>query len=171
MPRVDDLVDQLGGAKYISTLDLTRGYGQVPVSQHAQNKTAFATPFSLYQFRRMPFGLQEAPATFQRMMDKLLDGWGHFANAYLDDLVVFSSPWPEHMQHHIQRLQEAGLTVKPRKCQLGMTKCVYLGHIVGGGQVEVETAKVQAIREFGVQRTKKEVLPDTTGSLYPITPQ
>ena len=176
MPRVDDLVDQLGGAKYISTLDLTRGYWQVPVAQDAQHKTAFATPFGLYQFRRMPFGLQGAPATFQRMMDKLLDGWGHFANAYLDDLVVFSSPWPEHMQHHIQRLQEAGLTVKPRKCQLGMTKCVYLGHIVGGGQVEVETAKVQAIREFGVPRTKKKsthswVLLDTTGSVYPITPQ
>ena len=160
MPRVDDLVDQLGGAKYISMLDLTRGYWQVPVAQHAQHKTAFATPFGLYQFRRMPFGLQGAPATFQRMMDKLLDGWGHFTNAYLDDLVIFSSSWPDHMQHLravIQRLQGAGLTVKPRKCQLGMTKCIYLGHIVGGGQVEVETAKVQAIQEFGVPRTKKEV--------------
>ena len=158
-PRMDDLVDQLGGTKYISTLDLTRGYWQVPVAQHAQHKTAFATPFGLYQFTRMPFGLQGAPATFQRMMDKLLDGWGHFANAYLDDLVIFSSSWPEHMQHLravIRRLQEAGLTVKPRKCQLAMTKCVYLGHIVGG-HVEMETAKVQAIRAFCVPRTKKEV--------------
>ena len=94
---MDDLVDQLGGAKYISTLDLTQGYWQVPVAQHAQHKTAFATPFGLYQFRRMPFGLQGAMATFQRMMDKLLDGWGHFANAYLDDLVIFSSSWPEHI--------------------------------------------------------------------------
>ena len=132
----------------------------MPVAQHEQHKTAFATPFGLYQFRRMPFGLQGAPATFQRMMDKLLDGWGHFANAYLDDLVIISSSWPEHMQHLravIRRLQEAGLTVKPQKCQLAMTKCVYLGHIVGEGQVEVETAKVQPIRAFCVPRTKKEV--------------
>ena len=128
----------------------------------------------------MLFGLQGALATFQRMMDKLLDGWGHFANAYLDDLVIFSSSWLEHMQHLravIQRLQEAGLTVKPRKCQLGMTGCVYLGHIVGGGQVEVETAKVYKQSGSSVSRGQRKrsahswVLLDTTRSVYPITTQ
>ena len=69
MPRVDELLDQLGKAKYISTLDLTKGYWQVPVAKEAQPKTAFKTPFGLYQFRRMSFGLQGAPATFQRLMD------------------------------------------------------------------------------------------------------
>ena len=83
MPRIDDLIDNLGKAKYISTLDLSRGYWQVPMEKAAQAKTAFASPFGLFQFKRMPFGLQGAPATFQRMMDKLLNGLGEFANAYL----------------------------------------------------------------------------------------
>ena len=78
MPRVDALIDHLGRAQYLSTLDLTRGYWQVPVSANAQHKTAFASPFGLFEFKRMPFGLQGAPATFQRMMDKLLDGLGNF---------------------------------------------------------------------------------------------
>ena len=72
MPRISDLIDQLGTAKYITTLDLTKGYWQVPV---ARDETAFTTPFRLFEFKRMPFGLQGAPATFQRMMDKLLEGW------------------------------------------------------------------------------------------------
>ena len=74
MPRVDDLLDQVGQARFISTLDLTKGYWQVPMEKSARSKTAFRTPFGLYQFRRMPFGLQGAPSTFQRMMDSLLVG-------------------------------------------------------------------------------------------------
>ena len=80
MPRISDLIDQLGSAKYISTLDLTKGYWQVPVTKEDQCKTAFITPFGLFEFTRMPFGLQGAPATFQRMMDKLLEGCRSSAN-------------------------------------------------------------------------------------------
>jgi len=97
MPRIDELIDQLGKAQYLSTLDLTKGYWQVPVSADAQQKTAFTTPFGLFEFKRMPFGLQGAPVTFQRMMDKLLDGLGDFARAYIDDLVVFSTSLEEHL--------------------------------------------------------------------------
>jgi len=112
MPRIDELIDRLGGAKYLTTLDLTRGYWQVPVAQDARAKTAFTTPFGLYQFRMMPFGLHGAPATFQRMMDVLLNGLGDHAAAYLDDLVIFSQTWDEHLTHLrgiLQRLREAGL--------------------------------------------------------------
>ena len=83
MPKIDEVIDQLGNAQYLSTLDLTKGYWQVPVSADAQRKTAFTTSFGLFEFRRMPFGLQGAPTTFQRMMDKLLDGLGDFAKAYI----------------------------------------------------------------------------------------
>ena len=118
MPRIDDLIDRLGGAKFITTLDLTRGYWQVPVSDADREKTAFATPFGLYQFRVMPFGLKGAPATFQRMMDRVLHGMGKFAAAYLDDIVIHSSSWEEHLAHLravFEWLRATGLTAKPRK--------------------------------------------------------
>ena len=118
MPRVDELIDRLGGARFITTLDLTCGYWQVPVSPP---KTAFTTPFSLYQFNVMPFGLQGAPTTFQRMMDQLLKELEDFAAAYLDDLVIYSSSWGEHLDHIRQvmdHLRGAGLTAKPRNANL-----------------------------------------------------
>ena len=90
MPRVDDITDKLGAAKFITTLDLTTGYWQVPVATTSRPKTAFITPFGLYQFRTMPFGLKGAPATFQRLMDTLLRDFQDFADAYLDDLVILS---------------------------------------------------------------------------------
>ena len=159
MPQVDDLIDQVGGAHYISTLDLTKGYWQVPVAQHDREKTAFTTPYGLFHFCRMPFGLQGAPATFQRMVDKLLDGL-EYASAYLDDIIIFSSNWEDHLLHLeavLQRLKQAGLTVKRKKCQFGMPECVYLGHSVGSGQVRPEEVKVKAIREFAVPETKRQV--------------
>ena len=83
MPCVDDMIDALGKAKYITTLDLARGYWQVPVQEESRPQTAFTTPYGLFQFRVMPFGLHGAPATFQRMMDQLLVGCTNYAAAYL----------------------------------------------------------------------------------------
>ena len=160
MPRVDDLIDQLGGAKYLTTLDLTRGYWQVPVEQASKEKTAFVTPYGLFQFRMMPFGLNGAPATFQRLMDQVIRGAEDFTGAYLDDLVIFSRTWTEHLEHlHdiFTRLRQANLTAKPKKCQFGMARCTYLGHMVGGGEVRPEPSKVEAIRTFPVPTTKKQV--------------
>ena len=122
MPRIDDLIDSLGTAKFMATLDLTRGYWQVPVAEDSRQHTAFTTPFGFYQFTVMPFDLQGTPATFQRMMDMLLKGIRGYAEAYLDDLVIFSQSWEEHCKHLrtvLQCLREAGLTAKPAKCQLG----------------------------------------------------
>ena len=99
----------------------------------------------------MPFGLQGAPATFQRMMDLLLRGLESHTAAYLDDVVIYSRSWTEHLQHIravFSRLREAGLTVKPKKCQFGMRTCTYLGHVVGNGQVKPEAAKLDAVRAY-----------------------
>lgn len=149
------------------------------MEKQPKKKTAFTTPFGLYQFKRMAFGLQGAPATFQTMMDKLVDGLGSFANAYLDDLVIYSSTWEEHLQHlwvAFQHPEEAGLTAKPKKCQLGMTQCIYLGHVVGGGQVKPECSKIEAMEKFERPKMKRDVhtflgMAGYYRSLYHTIPQ
>ena len=160
MPRIDELIDKLGKSSFISTIDLTRGYWQVPVAKEDRHKTAFATPYGFYQFNVMPFGLQGAPATFQRLMDQVLQGLEEFSAAYLDDVVIYSETWEEHLEHVrrvLQKLREAGLTVKMKKCQFGMSHCLYLGHMVGSGDVRPEPTKVLAVKAFPVPTTKKQV--------------
>lgn len=160
MPRVEDMIDALGKAKYITTLDLARGYWQVPVQKESRSRTAFATPFGVLQFRVMPFGLHGAPATFQCMMDLLLTGCTDYAAAYLDDVVIHSTNWEDHVRHLrsvLQKLKQAGLTIKPKKCQFAMETCSHLGHVVGNGEVRPEEFKLLAVRDFpapGVPRNK-----------------
>ena len=108
----------------------------------------------------MPFGLCGAPAIFQRMMDCLIEGLEDFTAAYLDDLVIYSESWDEHLRHiHcvLHKLQEAGLPAKAAKCQFAISQCTYLGHIVGGGRVYPEVDKLQAVESFPVPTTKKQV--------------
>ena len=160
MPRIDEIIDQLGKARYISTLDLTKGYWQMPVAVKDRPKTAFVTPRGLFQFRVMPFGLNGAPASFQRLTDTLVRGCEAFAAAYLDDVVIYSSTWRGHIEHLrtvLQRIKDANLTVKLAKCQFGMKECVYLGHVVGNGTVRPETNKIGAVESFPRPETKREV--------------
>ena len=107
----------------------------------------------------MPFGLQGAPATFQRLMNCVIRGL-EFAAAYLDDLIVFSESWEDHLIHICsvsERLRKAGLTAKAKKCEFGASECVYLGHIVGSGSVKPETDKTAAIHDFPTPQTKTDV--------------
>ena len=156
MPRVDDIIDQLGQASFITTIELCRGYWQVPVAAESRPKTAFSTPIGLFQ---LPFGLCGAPATFQRMMNQLMQGQKHTA-AYLDDLIIYSTSWDEHLKEIKQvllKLRAAGLTAKPRKCQFAKAQCSYLGHVVGSGLVQPEQNKVHAIKQFPIPQNKKDV--------------
>ena len=157
IPRVDDLLDGLGQAQYISKLDLTKGYCVDPASKH---KTAFVTPLGKYQVTVMPFGLVGSPVVFQRMMNTILADILFFASAFIDDVALYSKTWEEHIQHLttvFTRLREAKLTAKGRKCELGMRECFYLGHVVGCGQVRPEQAKVSAISSFLQPQTIKDV--------------
>ncbi|PIK50904.1 hypothetical protein BSL78_12204 [Apostichopus japonicus] len=88
IPRVDDIIDDVSGSPFISTLDLTKGYYQVPLSQAAREKSAFITPFGLFEYLVMPFGMRNAPATFQRLVDNVLQGCEEFAKAYIDDSYI-----------------------------------------------------------------------------------
>ena len=124
LPRIDDLLDQLGNAKYFSTLDLASGYWQVQLHPESRAKSAFVTHQGLYEFRVMPFGLKNAPAVFQRLMQKVLmglnpDTGSNFVSVYLDDILVFSETYENHLVHLrqvLERFKAAGLKLKPSKC-------------------------------------------------------
>ena len=124
LPRIDDLLDQLGKSRYFSTLDLAAGYWQIRVHPKAIEKKAFITPQGLYEFRAMPFGLTNAPSVFQRLMQRVLMGLNpeegpDFVSVYIDDVLIFSRTLTEHLQHLklvIQCLLEAGLKLQPSKC-------------------------------------------------------
>lgn len=160
MPRIDDLLERVGGATYITTLDLSKGYWQLALAPEAKELTAFRTPFGMYQFKVLPFGLQGAPATFQRLMDHILWDVSTFSAAYLDDVVVYSSSWEEHLYHLqevLQRIRAAGLTINPRKCAVAHQEVQYLGFTIGFGRVKPQVEKMEAIRSFPVPTTKKKV--------------
>ncbi|KAI2667949.1 Retrovirus-related Pol polyprotein from transposon 17.6 [Labeo rohita] len=160
MPRVDELLDRLARARYISTLDLTKGYWQVPLSPEDKAKTAFSTPTGHWQYCRLPFGLHGAPATFQRMMDILLRPHQAYAAAYLDDVVIHSEAWEEHpdrLRRVLMELRRAGLTTNPRKCHLAQFDAQYLGFKVGRGMIRPQDRKVAAIQEAPRPSTKTQV--------------
>ena len=105
----------------------------------------------------MPFGLSGAPGNFQRLMDK---GHESYSAAYLDDVIIYSGNWEAHIKHVaavLQSLQEAGLTARHTKCQFGKAECIYLGHRVGQGKIIPERSKIEAVRDFAIPTTKKEV--------------
>lgn len=158
-PRIETLIEDLAGARYISTLDLASGFWQVPLTQEASDRTAFVTPLGHYQFIKMPFGLNGASKTFQRLMDRVLRGLP-FAMAYQDDIAVYSLSWEDHLGHIgevMDRIQRAGLTVKAAKCSMGGNQVTYLGHIVGSNAIRPQEAKIEAIREWPVPQTKRDV--------------
>ena len=160
MPRVDELIEGLGNAMYLSTLDLTKGYWQIPLTQSAKEKTAFSTQSGLYHFNVLPFGLHGAPATFQRLMDHLLRSHSGYAAAYLDDIVVFSPSWESHLRHLTEvfhSIQKAGLTVNPEKCVIATQSVRYLGYQIQKGRIMPQMEKVQAIRDIPLPSTKKDL--------------
>ncbi|KAL0176991.1 hypothetical protein M9458_029321, partial [Cirrhinus mrigala] len=163
MPRVDELLDRLGRARYISTLDLTKGYWQVPLTKSAKPKTAFSTPSGHWQYRTLPFGLHGAPATFQRMMDIILLPHQAYAAAYLDDVVVHSEAREEHLdrlRRVLSELRRAGLTANPRKCHLALSEAKYLGFQVGRGLIRPQEKKIEAIHSAPRPGTKTQGQPE-----------
>jgi len=159
MPNADDIYARLSGPRFYSKLDFCKGYWQIPVSEAGRPKTAFATPFSLYQFRRMPFGLQNAGATYGRMMRKVLDGLNATDN-FVDDVLSFTGRWDAHLQELqelFQRVRRAGLTVKPSKCYFGYPNVEFLGHVVGEGKLQMVNDKVEQIRSAREPHTKKQL--------------
>ena len=161
LPRIDETLDTLHGSHWFSTLDLLSGYWQVEVAESDRPKTAFSTPEGHYQFRVMPFGLCNAPATFQRLMDLVLTGlqWKECL-VYLDDVIILGRTFQEHIcniQSVLQRLRESGLRLKPSKCCFLRDQVTYLGHVISRDGIATDPAKTERVASWPVPNSKREV--------------
>ena len=160
IPRINDCIDNIGHAKYVPKFDLLKGFWQIPLTDRAKEISAFVTPDRLYQYKVMPFGMQNSLATFQRLVNDLisnLDG----CKAYTDDAIIFSEEWEQHLQTirtFFDRLSEAKLTVNLAKSEFCHANLTFLGHIVGQGQVKPVEAKVEAISDFPVSTGKSQLM-------------
>lgn len=159
IPNPENLMTRLAKAKYFTKIDLTKGYWQIPVLESDRPKTAFITSHGLFQFKVLPFGLVNAPAVFSRMMRKLLKGLHNVVN-YIDDILIFTPTWEQHVQtlkSVIQRLRTNGLTARPTKCFVGYDSLQFLGHMVGKGVIRPLPDKITKISEVARPKTKKEI--------------
>lgn len=161
LPRIDECVSALGGSQWFSTLDLESGYWQIGMEAESKEKTAFSSHMGLFQFKVMSFGLCNAPATFERMMDVMLgDLRFNKCLVYLDDVVVFGKSFEEmvaNLEEVLERIASYGLKLKPKKCDLFMKEVVYFGRIVGRDGIRADPKKIEAVQSWPRPRTVKEV--------------
>ncbi|KAJ9533200.1 hypothetical protein QJQ45_018307, partial [Haematococcus lacustris] len=161
LPRIDDLFDKLAGKRVFSSLDLQSGYHQIRITEEDVPKTAFLTPMGQFQFKVLCFGLTNAPATFQRMMNNVFKPLiNECVLVYIDDILVMSNTPEEHVQHLRQVLQlmrENKFYAKLAKCEFNKTQLAFLGHIVGSKGIAVDPAKVQVVKEWPTPRNLKDL--------------
>ena len=159
MPDPEEIFAKLNGNYYFSKLDLCKGYWQVPLDENCKQYTAFPTDLGLFQFTVLPFGLVNAPATFNRLMRKVLKGLKGVKH-FLDDILIFAKSWSEHMEilkEVLSRLRAAGLTAKLSKCSIAMKTLTYLGHVIGDNILRPMQDKVTKILAANSPTTKKEL--------------
>jgi hypothetical protein len=163
LPRIDETLDALHGAKWFSTLDLKSSYWQVELEEEDKPKTAFRVGLlGFFECNRMPFGLTNAPATFQRLMESCMgDLYLTYCLLYLDDIVVYSQTYEEHLERLeaiFKRLEEAGLKLKPSKCKFFQKTIKYLGHVASEHGIEVDPEKTRAVHDWPVPTNLTQVL-------------
>jgi len=162
LPRIDDTIRSLVGVKYLSTMDLASGYWQVKVHEDSKEKTAFVVGGrGLFQFRKMPMGLKNSGATFQRLMERVFQGLiGEIALVYLDDVVVFATNFEDmfgNLRVVFDRLREAGLKLKPKKCDFFKKSLLFLGHQISVEGISCPSEKIEVINHWPTPRSVTEV--------------
>jgi transposase InsO family protein len=156
LPRIEELLDNLGGNTFYSVLDMKSGYYQVGLEEEHKAYTAFTVgPLGLFEYNRLPFGLSNAPATYQRLMEECLegihDGDEQFCQIYLDDVIVASTSFDQHLEHLkrvFNRFRQAQMKLSPKKCNLFQDKVCYVGHTVSAKGIEANQDKVDKIRNW-----------------------
>ena len=162
LPRIEESLDSLNGAVIFTSLDLKSGYWQVELDEESMPYTAFTVgPLGFYECLRMPFGLTNAPATFQRLMESCLgDLHLNWCIIYLDDIIIYSKTPEEHLERLegvFAKLQKAGLTLKPSKCEFFKSRITYLGHIVSKDGIETDPKKISAVQQWPRPTTVTQV--------------
>ena len=159
VPLAEDIFSKLHNDRFLTTLDLSKGFWQIPMREKDKAKTAFVTPDGHFQFKRMPFGLVNATATFNRLMRKVLCQVPN-TDSFVDDVLIHTQSWGAHLdtlRKTLETLREVQLAVRPTKCYLGYAKLNFLGHQVGGGSLYPQTDKISRILAAENPTTKREV--------------
>ena len=159
LPKIDEMYVKLEGAKVFSTIDLRSGYHHIALGKSSRAKTAFVMPFGKYEFLMVPFGLAQAPAYFQLLMNKVLKGL-QFAMTYLDDIIIFSQDESQHLEHLeivFSHLQEAGLKMKHSKCDFFKSEIHYLGHLISPEGMSPLPNKLDSIKHMPAPNSAKEI--------------
>ena len=160
MPNIDVLIGKLRNARYISKLDLTKSFHQIKLSEESKKYTSFVCELGHFEWNVVPFGIKFASPLCNRVMSSVLTGCENFACSFVDDIVVYSDNYDEHLSHLntvLQKISDAGLTVKAKKCKFAENQVKFLGFVVGNGTVETDPAKVESIVNFPKPVTKREV--------------
>ena len=159
LPKIDEMYVKLKGAKVFSTIDLRSGYHHITLSKSSRAKTAFVTPFGKYKFLMVPFGLAQAPAYFQLLMNKVLNGL-KFAMTYLDDIIIFSKNELQHLEHLetiFSHLKKAGLKMKRSKSDFFKSEIHYLGHLISPEGISLLPNNLDCIQHMPAPKNVKEI--------------
>ncbi|GFV81610.1 hypothetical protein TNCV_1702671 [Trichonephila clavipes] len=160
LPNREEIVEKVNVAPYVTVMDLSKGYFQIPLTPRAQRYAAFVTPFGTYIPKKMMFGLVCAPYYFCKLMAQVLEGLEPFVLPYIADIALFSQGWKDHVKHIdivLGRLRKAGLKVKPSKCKFAQEEVLFLGHRIGSGSRSPSDLKIKAIADFPRPTTKTQV--------------
>jgi hypothetical protein len=161
LPRIDNLLEKFRKAKWFSSVDLASGYWQIAMNEEDKEKTAFVCRYGLYQWNVMPFGLTNAPASFQRMMNELfMEYLDEFMAVYLDDIIIYSESWEEHLEHLrkiFEKLKGANLMMKLKKCEFAKRNIRFLGHIVGKDGLKPDSDNIKKVKELKPPKTVRNV--------------